>query len=54
MNIAINNTLAFFYGNRPAVIFREQITPQRASERYRLTEKGAELLNKVTEVQNDK
>ena len=28
--------------------------PQSSNQRYRLTEKGAELLNKVTEVQNDK
>ena len=54
MNTAINNTLAFFYATRSAIIFREQVTPQGASERYRLTQKGAELLNKVTEVQNDK
>ena len=54
MNIATNNTLAFFYGNKPYILFRAQVTPQGASQRYRLTEKGAELLNKVTEVQNDK
>ena len=54
MNIATNNTLAFFYGNKPSILFRAQVTPQGASQRYRLTEKGAELLNKVTEVQNDK
>ena len=28
--------------------------PQSSSQRYRLTEKGMELLNKVAEVQNDK
>ena len=144
MNIAINNTLAFFYANKPISIIRDQVTAQEASEgpsqalsqalsdalsqasgqalslaleqgikpeiiitileyclparkmaeilvktgysdrtkfrnnyikpllddgylrmtipnkpqssnqRYRLTQKGAELLNKVTEVQNDK
>ena len=32
MNTAINNTLTFFYGNRPAIIFREQVTSQGASE----------------------
>lgn len=32
MNIAANNTLVFFYGNRPAIIFREQVTSQGASE----------------------
>ena len=28
--------------------------PQSSSQRYRLTEKGAELLNKVTEVRDEK
>ncbi|MBO5308117.1 MAG: hypothetical protein J6C40_08950 [Lentisphaeria bacterium] len=54
MNTAINNTCAFFYATRPADRLRDQVTSQGASERYRLTPKGAELLNKVTEVQNDK
>lgn len=32
MNIATNNTLVFFYGNRPAIIFSEQVTAQGPSE----------------------
>ena len=36
MNIAINNTRAFFYGNRPADILRVPITSQGASQAYGL------------------
>lgn len=32
MNIAINNTLAFFYANKPISIIRDQVTAQGASE----------------------
>ena len=36
MNTAINNTLAFFYATRPAVIFREQVTSQGTNQAYGL------------------